>query len=134
MIFVTGGKGAGKRSFTLDTLGYSLEDLSPDPYSEQPVLVDLSEMIRTRGSFDAELETAVRSKEVIICDEVGCGVVPISSEERAWRDEVGRAATMLASEAQLVVRMICGIPQVIKGSLGTVDTLLDTQQERTGRT
>ena len=42
------------------------------------------------------------------------GVVPMDAGERIWRERVGRTCSMLASQATRVVRMVCGIPTIIK--------------------
>ena len=117
MIFITGGIGSGKRGFVLDELGFAEEELSRDPGTDAPVLLDFHELIREKGPLENDLRELLLKKEVVVCDEVGCGVVPIGAEERAWRDDVGRAATSLAREASVVVRMVCGLPQVVKGTL-----------------
>ena len=46
---------------------------------------------------------------VVVSDEVGSGVVPLSREERAWREAVGRALCLLAEHAESVTRVMCGI-------------------------
>ena len=51
---------------------------------------------------------------VIICDDVFCGVVPIQEDLRAWREAAGRMMNWLTPRAQSVVRMFCGLPQVLK--------------------
>ncbi len=51
---------------------------------------------------------------VLICDEVGNGVVPMEQSERIYRDEVGRIQIMLAKRADQVYRVICGIEQRLK--------------------
>ncbi len=117
MIMVTGGRGAGKHSFVLQHLGFSEQDISTDPFDEKPVLSNLHEVIRARGCLDDELSKALQRKAVIICAEVGGGVVPLDPEERRWRDAAGSAAAALAVDASVVVRLVCGIPQLIKGSL-----------------
>ena len=40
---------------------------------------------------------------------VGSGVVPISKEERLWREAVGRALCVVAEHAESVTRVMCGI-------------------------
>ena len=52
---------------------------------------------------------------IIVCDEVGCGVIPISKEDRMYREAVGRCMCIAASKADKVTRIICGIGQKIKG-------------------
>lgn len=70
----------------------------------------------TQGGDAQALLPALRGK-VVICDEVGCGIVPLDPQERAWREAVGRLCCALAEEADLVVRVWAGLPQVLKGSL-----------------
>lgn len=51
---------------------------------------------------------------VVVSDEIGSGIVPISAEERAWREGVGRALCIIAQHAQSVTRVVCGIGVRIK--------------------
>lgn len=51
---------------------------------------------------------------VLVCDEVGCGVVPVDAFERSYREAAGRICTRLASECSRVIRVFCGIGTVIK--------------------
>lgn len=51
---------------------------------------------------------------VVVCDEVGMGVVPVEPEGRQWREAVGAAVCLLASRAERVTRVTCGIPVRLK--------------------
>ena len=51
---------------------------------------------------------------VIVCREVGYGVVPIDPFERKYREAVGRICTKLAAFSNRVTRVVCGIGTVIK--------------------
>lgn len=51
---------------------------------------------------------------VIISDEIGNGIVPLDAFEREYRERTGRILVELASRAEEVVRVICGIGQRIK--------------------
>ncbi|MEA4972815.1 MAG: bifunctional adenosylcobinamide kinase/adenosylcobinamide-phosphate guanylyltransferase [Candidatus Metalachnospira sp.] len=51
---------------------------------------------------------------VIICDEVGYGVVPIDKNERVYRELVGRCLIKLANSSDEVERVVCGIGIKIK--------------------
>ena len=53
-------------------------------------------------------------QEVIICDEVGYGLVPVDSFERYYREQVGRICTTLAKQADKVTRVVCGIGEKLK--------------------
>ncbi|MEE0845449.1 MAG: bifunctional adenosylcobinamide kinase/adenosylcobinamide-phosphate guanylyltransferase [Eggerthellaceae bacterium] len=115
MILVVGGVCSGKRSYVVDVLGFDPSDISADPASAAPVVVDVQEAVRSQGG--EELMPLLLSKRVVVCDEVGCGIVPVDPAERAWRERVGRLCCDLAAQAEAVVRMSCGIPQIIKGEL-----------------
>ncbi len=45
----------------------------------------------------------------VICNEVGCGLVPIQAEERQRREAVGRLCCQLAERAEAVYRISCGL-------------------------
>ena len=51
---------------------------------------------------------------VILCDEVGCGIVPIEPFQRQWREETGRICCKLAQQARQVQRVYCGIAATLK--------------------
>lgn len=84
-------------------------------------VVHLEEALRPGGMFADAAPDAVASalagKRVVACCEVGSGVVPADADARAWRERVGRVCCALAARSDVVVRMVCGIPQVLKGSL-----------------
>ena len=52
--------------------------------------------------------------KIIIMDDVSQGVVPIDTDRRAWREDVGRTMLWLAKEADEVHRVFCGLGQRIK--------------------
>jgi adenosyl cobinamide kinase/adenosyl cobinamide phosphate guanylyltransferase len=51
---------------------------------------------------------------IIISDEIGNGIVPTDAFEREYRERTGRILVELASRADEVVRILCGIEQRIK--------------------
>lgn len=63
----------------------------------------------------ADILTEKNPDMIIISDEVGYGVVPMSTFDRAYREGVGRVCTKLAEKSSKVTRVICGIGTVIKG-------------------
>ena len=52
---------------------------------------------------------------IIICDEVGSGIVPLEKEDRIYREAVGRVLCSAVKKAVHVERVICGIGQCLKG-------------------
>lgn len=53
----------------------------------------------------------------ILCDEIGCGVVPVDRFEREWREITGRVLCELTAQARQVNRVFYGIVQKIKGEV-----------------
>ena len=111
MILVLGGIASGKRTYVA-SLGYDESQMSDSIASSAPVLCGLQDMLREGPLSEEELE-ALQRKEVVVCCEVGQGVVPLDPSDRAWRELVGRTCARLARHVR-VVRMVCGIPVTIK--------------------
>lgn len=103
MILVVGGIASGKRTFA-ESLGFPEEDMA----------FDVHELVREAESCDEVIDMAA-GKSVVTCAEVGGGIVPLGAGERAYRERVGRMSSVLAERADSVVRMVCGIPVVLKG-------------------
>ena len=59
-------------------------------------------------------EDQQEEKRIIICDETGCGLVPVDAFEREYRETAGRICTALADHADEVYRVVCGIGMRIK--------------------
>ena len=55
---------------------------------------------------------------VIVCNEIGYGLVPIDAFERKFREQTGRICTKLAAFSKRVDRVVCGIANTIKGGKG----------------
>lgn len=52
---------------------------------------------------------------ILVTDEIGYGIVPMDPFLREVRETTGRVCTELAKDAEKVIRVVCGIPTVIKG-------------------
>ena len=91
--------------------------MSRDPGSPAPVLFELEELVRADPTHAEALLEALCQKELVLCREVGSGVVPLSAEERRWRESVGRLCVLLATRAEAVVRIVAGLPMALKGEL-----------------
>ncbi len=126
MILVVGGIHSGKKTFIREELGFAEGD-----FVHAASLVDAgaSESCAAGGRVAVGCEELVRACDekralsllapfdVVVITEVGAGVVPVRADDAAWRERVGRLGCALAERADAVVRMMCGIPQVIKGDL-----------------
>ena len=112
MVLILGGAGAGKKEYAR-SLGFRDADFTTDVSDGKPVLYDLETLVR---GTDVPLD-ALLKKKLILCREVGSGVIPLDPDEREWREAVGRLCCALAKEATAVVRVVCGVPIVLKGEL-----------------
>lgn len=129
MRLIIGGFRQGKSSYASACFpGYTLydernyEDIS-DSDSEGIILNHVHLIIREllhKGFTEVEIRqlfrqmTATLPDILFISDEIGCGIVPLETEERQWREVTGRVLIALAADATEVIRMTAGIPQVIK--------------------
>ena len=116
MLLIVGGEGSGKKTFA-HSLGYTDKDIADAELNLCPVLYHLEQMVFADPESTDALLAALADKEVVICNEVGSGVIPANRAERAGREATGRLCVLLAQKASCVVRMVCGIPTVIKGDL-----------------
>ncbi len=116
MMLIIGGESAGKRTFA-ESLGYKRDDMADAVLDERPVLFHLERMVAADYSSAPALLEPLCGKEVVICCEVGSGIVPAEYEQRLAREATGRLCVQLAQRADVVVRMVCGLPNVIKGVL-----------------
>ena len=109
LIFITGGAGQGKRTY------------AREKYKDWKMIFDYEEVVRK--DLDAgrnPLETArkllrTHDRLVITMAEVGAGLVPISGEDRKYRDLAGETGCFLAEQAMEVYRMFSGIEMKLKG-------------------
>ena len=110
MMFVTGPAFAGKRAYACSALGWDESTLARRAvWDVQDLAVD--------GANLTTLADQLAKHDVIIATEIGGGVVPMDANQRAQREAAGRLACLLAERADVVVRVCCGLPQVLKGSL-----------------
>ena len=117
MKLVIGGAGQGKLDYVLAKMGCGLQDVARDPETAKgkPILDGLEAWVRAHTDETLDGLLAANPDVVILCDEVGCGVIPMDKEERVWREAVGRLCCALAARAERVERIFCGLPTVLKG-------------------
>lgn len=109
MILIIGGYASGKRKFAEKNFG-KLE-ISNNIYDEKPVLFDLQDCDE---NYSEELISALLNKKIVICNEIGSGIVPICEKERQKRENIGKITIELAKNATEVYRVFCGLGQKIK--------------------
>ena len=74
------------------------------------------EILKINGSTEpAVLAEELSARRVVIATELGGGVVPVDPLERRKREAAGRLACELARRADTVIRVCCGLPELLKG-------------------
>lgn len=125
MILIIGGAYQGKLEYAKNE--YLLTD-GDVFFCENVTYIDTSKHIvyeleklifnRMKSGLESEKYIASLKSEldgaIIIVNDISCGVVPIDADVREWRECVGRVCAMLARSAERVIRIFCGLPQVIK--------------------
>lgn len=116
MILVVGGAYQGKMEYVkthyprdyLLIPDYHLEIKKQLEEGLNPV-EEAKRFVRLSSSLKSE-----KKDLIIVCDEVGSGVVPMGAFDRRYREMTGRVCCYLAQEATEVVRVIAGIGTKIK--------------------
>ena len=107
MIFVTGPPYAGKKTWVRKQLGLTEAELAACAVWEV--------QNRVPAEDQEALADELGGRRVVIATEIGGGVVPLDPAERERREAAGRLACLLAERAETVVRVCCGLPQLLKG-------------------
>ena len=113
MILIIGGAGQGKLDYALEKTGYGMGQVArtPEEARTKPIFAGLEQW----PELDENELLAANPDVILICDEVGCGVVPVEPAQRRRREQVGRLCCRLAKRAERVERIFCGLPMVLKG-------------------
>lgn len=110
LILITGPLYAGKKDVACKLLGISQTELADRAVCDaQELAADTDDIIA--------LADALSERELVLITETGAGVVPVDAEERRAREAAGRLACLLAERAETVIRVFCGLHQVLKGEL-----------------
>lgn len=124
MELIIGGAYQGKLSYAVKEKGLNasqLFDLSEGfPSCAHPCFYHLEALSRRAcadgmdaGKMLDKLAPFIENS-VVISREIGSGIVPMDAFERLWREEHGRLLAMLASRADGVTRIFCGLAEVLK--------------------
>ena len=125
MILVIGGAYAGKTEFVKNHFRLSDADILDASETEnfqnakciRNYHILIQKLCKENADSLAFTERLIQENPdcIIITNEIGCGIVPIDKSERLWREACGKSSCLLAERAEKVIRMLCGIPAVIKG-------------------
>lgn len=108
MILIIGGAYQGKADFA-GTLGIARDKILYNAHEK------IRQLMLDGKDAAIEFDAILPNFEVVTCDEIGMGIVPIDEFEREWRELTGRIMCRATKDADIVYRMVCGIPTRIKG-------------------
>lgn len=126
MHLIFGGYAQGRLSYALKTYHKNETDVfdcATQPLSEwngQTILYHLEALVsqalqQNKAPLTLLQETVLNWQDcILITQEVGCGLVPISAEDRKWREAVGRMNAQLAAQAETVERIFCGLSMQLR--------------------
>lgn len=127
MVMITGGAYQGKRGCLKRLYGIADDeiisgaDCDIDAVFTAAAIADYHELVRRLIAEDIDVveftERLCRENPnaAVIINEIGCGIIPLEKSERIYREQVGRAGCVIAAHSGTVLRVFCGIPEVIKG-------------------
>ena len=132
MKLVIGGRAQGKLNYVLQHMTDENYQIYDGVFPDEGELFNLTKKnewlivnrfhkwvnkeLKENRNPEEELEAFQKKgvRFVVISDEIGNGIVPVDAFERDYRERTGRMLITLASQADEVVRVICGIGQKIK--------------------
>ena len=103
---VTDGAAADKAAFAAARCVNNLHRFVRKMLEEDITAAEITEFILTHADG-----------KILICDDICAGIVPMDKTETLWREATGRLLCELVRRADAVVRMQCGLAQVLKGAL-----------------
>ena len=111
MVLIVGGAYQGKLSWAVKEYHLTDDDICDLATGFVPgkrCYFHLEELTRRNEPADFPPDA------IVVAQEIGGGIVPLSGAERAWRERHGACLQELASQAERVVRIFCGLPEVLK--------------------
>lgn len=128
MVLITGGAYQGKLDYAKEEYGltdddvFTCEETSTAVGFDEKIIDHFERYVLALIKAGQVPEKAVGMQlranrykgRIIICDDISQGLVPMDATERAWREGVGRTMVKMAQQADKVVRVFCGIPEIVK--------------------
>lgn len=112
MVLIIGGIFSGRHEYAKKIVDsdsiYSITDSDLIDFENENTNFELSRVVEKITSFP-----------VVIATEIGCGIVPLSENERKIRELNGQLNQFLAKNSKNVILLTAGIPQFIKKTVST---------------
>ena len=124
MKMIIGGAYQGKRAFAKTAFSLGEEDIFTCHGEEidfsAPCIDKIEEFTYSCVKAGKDPVAIFRQHEdewkdaVLICQDIFCGVVPVDSLLRQWRQETGQLCQYLTKNAEADSRIFCGLEQRLK--------------------
>lgn len=98
---------------TVDDTITADDTIMADTTADDTITADTTEKIMPAAEIINDIYEA-NPDIILICDEVGGGIVPLKKEDRIYREVVGRALCCAVKKSDRVERVMCGIGQCLK--------------------
>ncbi len=127
MRLIIGGYAQGKQMYAMRKYGLHEEDtwdalyMPPESWNGEKLILHCEQLVAWWLKRERDPVAEIRNilpkwkDTVVITQEVGCGLVPVTAEQRLWREAVGRMNAILAENADSVERICCGLGMYLKG-------------------
>lgn len=120
MKLILGGAYQGKTDFVRQHFGPAAARCTAEEALSSPAVNCFHLLVRDLLAAGADPQQFTKQlirenpQAIIICDEVGLGIVPLDKADREWREAVGRCLCLIAQEAEYVCRILAGTEMRIK--------------------
>jgi len=126
MILILGGVYQGKLAYALERFGLAEADVcfcneedTAAPAGKRIVYeIDRWVLALVRADMDVggKIGQFMENNRdaIVICNDISCGVVPVDSMLRKWREAVGKSLALLAQHSDEVIRLFFGISARLK--------------------
>ena len=121
MILITGGSYQGKLDYAKSRFALTDDDICLGgvdfgkkclAYIDRYALEAVKDGVEPADIFKENADRL--ADKIVITTDISGGIVPMDATLRAWREACGRMNSYLASQADEVWRLFCGIPQRLK--------------------
>ena len=112
-----------------DTRAYKMVDFAETPGESADIPPDLEFWQRARTDFADALRQS-RSDVILVINEIGSGIVPLTAAARIFRDEHGRLAQEIAAICSEVLLVVAGIALPLKSKTQTDGARHSSRRDR----
>lgn len=133
---IIGGACQGKKEYAIRHYGLEEAEIftcteDGDPDLTARCIDHLERYLRGCALRDIEPVSpeSFRRDVILICEDITCGIVPISAQDRKWRELTGRYLQRVAQTGAEVIRVFCGFAQ----KLGRIARSEETGKEEAAK-